>query len=58
MEAEYSEKFGNPLPAAIKGYIDEIIVPRETRIRLIQDLEMLKTKKQTLPWKKHGNIPL
>jgi propionyl-CoA carboxylase beta chain len=57
-EAEYVEKFANPLPAAQRGYIDDIILPETTRRRIIEDLEMLKTKQLKNPWKKHGNIPL
>lgn len=55
---EYKEKFANPLPAARLGYIDEIIAPCDTRIRLIQALEMTRNKNQSNPPKKHGNIPL
>ena len=40
------------------GFIDDIIQPRETRQRICEDLEFLATKKQDMPWKKHGNIPL
>jgi len=57
-EKEYIELFANPFPAAVRGYVDDIIEPRETRRRICQDLEMLATKKQSNPWKKHGNIPL
>lgn len=57
-EEEYIEKFGNPFPAAIRGFVDDIIEPRETRRRICQDLENLADKKLTNPWKKHGNIPL
>jgi len=57
-EDEYIKKFGNPFPAAIKGFVDDIIEPRITRRRICQDLNMLSTKKLTNPWKKHGNIPL
>ena len=56
--AEYREKFANPLPAARLGYIDEIISPCDTRIRLIQSLEMCRNKNQSNPPKKHGNMPL
>jgi len=56
--AEYREAFANPLAAAERGYIDDIIEPRQTRRRLIAALEVLKNKRQTLPPKKHGNIPL
>ncbi len=55
---EYQEKFANPLPAARRGYIDDILKPAQTRRRLIEDLSLLSTKKQSNPWKKHGNIPL
>ncbi|MBP0975998.1 MAG: methylmalonyl-CoA carboxyltransferase, partial [Oscillospiraceae bacterium] len=55
---EYREKFANPLPAARLGYIDEIISPSDTRIRIIQALEMSRNKNQSNPPKKHGNIPL
>ena len=56
--AEYSEKFANPLPAARLGYIDEIISPCDTRIRLIQSLDMCRNKNQSNPPKKHGNMPM
>jgi acetyl-CoA carboxylase carboxyltransferase component len=55
---EYREKFANPYIAAERGYVDEVIEPRETRPRLIAMLEVLKTKRDTNPPKKHGNIPL
>mmetsp|Transcript_15146 Transcript_15146/g.22030 ORF Transcript_15146/g.22030 Transcript_15146/m.22030 type:complete len:540 (+) Transcript_15146:26-1645(+) len=54
----YEDKFANPLIAAQRGFIDEILTPRNTRKRLISDLKVLKTKNQQVPWKKHGNIPL
>ncbi|GCE11276.1 acyl-CoA carboxylase subunit beta [Tengunoibacter tsumagoiensis] len=56
--AEYNEKFANPYIAASRGYIDEVIEPRYTRVKLINALEMLKNKRDTNPPKKHGNIPL
>jgi acetyl-CoA carboxylase carboxyltransferase component len=56
--AEYNEKFANPYIAASRGYVDEIIEPRNTRIKLIKALEMLKNKRDSNPPKKHGNIPL
>ena len=56
--AEYTEKFANPYVAASRGYIDDIIDPRDTRWRLITALEALQTKRDTNPPKKHGNIPL
>ncbi len=57
-EAEYTELFANPYQAAKYGYIDDVIEPRNTRFRIIKALNMLATKKQTNPAKKHGNIPL
>ena len=55
---EYREKFANPYVAAERGYIDDVIKPHETRFRLINGLEMLATKVDSNPKKKHGNIPL
>jgi acetyl-CoA carboxylase carboxyltransferase component len=55
---EYEEQFSNPYVAAARGYIDEVILPRETRPRLIRSLEILADKRDTNPRKKHGNIPL
>jgi len=57
-EEEYREKFANPYAAAEKGYIDDIIEPAVTRFRLIRAFEMLATKKDQNPPRKHGNIPL
>ena len=57
-EQEYVEKFSNPFPAAVRGYVDDIIEPRITRRRICQDLDMLATKELKNPWKKHANIPL
>ena len=54
----YKEKFANPYQAAELGFIDEIILPKQTRKRLIQALEMTENKMQTNPPKKHGNMPL
>jgi propionyl-CoA carboxylase beta chain len=56
--AEYREKFANPYIAASRGYIDDVIEPRDTRSRLINALEMLSNKRDTNPPKKHGCIPL
>ena len=56
--AEYTEKFASPYIAAERGYIDEVIEPRQTRLRLINTFRMLKNKADTNPKKKHGNIPL
>jgi acetyl-CoA carboxylase carboxyltransferase component len=58
LEQSYSEKYANPYVAAERGYVDDIIEPKETRIRVIKALEMLKNKQDSLPQKKHGNIPL
>ncbi len=58
MVAEYSEKFANPYQAAKYGYIDDVIEPRNTRFRVIRALQSLATKKESLPAKKHSNIPL
>jgi propionyl-CoA carboxylase beta chain len=55
---EYREKFANPYVAAERGYIDEVIEPRDTRARLCAALELTRTKRDTNPPKKHGNIPL
>ena len=55
---EYRDTFANPYVAAGRGYIDDVIEPRETRPRLINALEMLSNKRDTNPAKKHGNIPL
>jgi len=55
---EYRDKFANPYKAAELGYIDEVIRPEDTRPRVIRALEMLKTKRQENPPRKHGNIPL
>jgi propionyl-CoA carboxylase beta chain len=58
LTAEYREKFANPYVAASRGYIDDVIEPHETRPRLINALAMLANKRDSLPSKKHGNIPL
>jgi acetyl-CoA carboxylase carboxyltransferase component len=55
---EYEHAFNNPYRAAELGLVDDVIEPRDTRIRLIRSLDMLRNKRQTLPPKKHGNIPL
>ena len=56
--AEYEEKFNNPYVAAELGYVDDIIEPATSRQRIISALDMLSTKRESLPAKKHGNIPL
>ncbi|XP_032402487.1 propionyl-CoA carboxylase beta chain, mitochondrial isoform X1 [Xiphophorus hellerii] len=57
-EAEYVDKFANPFPAAVRGFVDDIIEPATTRKKICSDLEVLASKKQINPWKKHANIPL
>jgi propionyl-CoA carboxylase beta chain len=57
-EREYRAKFANPFVAAHRGFIDDVIMPRETRGRIARSLEMLRDKKVERPWRKHGNIPL
>jgi len=57
-ENQYNELFANPYKAAERGYIDEVIVPEETRIKLIRAFEMLENKVDSMPKKKHDNIPL
>ena len=56
--AEFRDRFANPYVAAERGYVDDVILPRQTRRRLISSLEMLSTKRDTMPPKKHGCIPL
>ena len=51
-------RFANPFIAAQRGFIDEILDPANTRQRLCEDLDILRTKKTDRPWRKHGNIPL
>jgi acetyl-CoA carboxylase carboxyltransferase component len=58
LTAEYRERFANPYAAAARGYVDEVILPRETRRKLIASLELIRTKRDANPPKKHGNIPL
>ena len=55
---EYREKFANPFIAGSRGYVDDVILPRETRSRVCRSLNMLKNKSITNPWRKHGNLPL
>jgi len=57
-ENDYKEKFANPYRAAARGFIDEVIEPAETRMKLIKAFSMLANKKASLPEKKHGNLPL
>jgi propionyl-CoA carboxylase beta chain len=55
---DYREKFSNPYIAAERGYVDDVIDPRDTRRKLVGALEMLRSKRETIPQRKHGNIPL
>ena len=55
---EFRERFANPYVAAERGYIDAVIRPQDTRKKVIDALEMLQTKRDKNPPKKHGNIPL
>ena len=57
-EAEYKAKFANPFVAGARGFIDDVIMPNETRKRICRSLAMLRDKKLENPWRKHGNIPL
>jgi propionyl-CoA carboxylase beta chain len=56
--AEFEERFANPFVAAEHGFIDDVIEPRQTRPMVIRALRALETKVDTMPRKKHGNIPL
>jgi propionyl-CoA carboxylase beta chain len=58
LTAEYRERFANPYRAAELGYVDEVLKPEETRPRVIRAFEMLRTKRQETPPRKHGNLPL
>ncbi|MFN2595524.1 MAG: carboxyl transferase domain-containing protein, partial [Actinomycetota bacterium] len=55
---DYSDRFTNPYIAAERGYVDDVIEPQDTRRRLVKALEMLRSKRETIPQRKHGNIPL
>jgi propionyl-CoA carboxylase beta chain len=56
--SEYTEKFANPYIAAERGYVDDVILPSETRLRLINTFQLLKNKVDNNPKRKHCNIPL
>jgi len=58
LQDSYNEQFANPYEAAERGYIDDVIEPQYTRSELIRALRVLETKRDSNPWKKHGNIPL
>ena len=55
---EYKNKFASPYVAAARGYVDDVIEPDSTRPRIIAALEMLMSKRDSLPAKKHGNLPV
>ncbi|MCI3949950.1 MAG: pccB, partial [Acidimicrobiales bacterium] len=55
---EYTERYANPYIAAERGYVDDVIDPSETRVKLIKGLELLRAKREELPRRKHGNVPL
>jgi propionyl-CoA carboxylase beta chain len=54
----YDDELANPYIAAERGYVDAVIMPHETRVEISRVLRLLRTKRETLPPKKHGNIPL
>jgi acetyl-CoA carboxylase carboxyltransferase component len=56
--ADYTEKYANPYAAAERGYIDDVIDPADTRVKLIAGFAMLRSKREELPRRKHGNVPL
>ncbi len=56
--AEYEDTLANPYVAAERGYVDSVIAPSTTRVQIVRALRALRTKRETLPPKKHGNIPL
>jgi propionyl-CoA carboxylase beta chain len=58
LQVEYAERFANPFAAAARGYVDDVIDPRETRARVVSALDMLQNKRDSNPPRKHGNIPL
>jgi propionyl-CoA carboxylase beta chain len=55
---EYRRRFANPFIAGHRGFIDDVIMPNTTRVRLTRSLKMLRNKSLENPWKKHDNIPL
>ena len=58
LQQEYEDTLANPYVAAERGYVDAVISPAATRIQVVRALRTLRTKRETLPPKKHGNIPL
>jgi acetyl-CoA carboxylase carboxyltransferase component len=55
---EYTERYANPYLAAERGYVDDVIDPADTRVVLCRALDLLRTKREELPKRKHGNVPL
>jgi propionyl-CoA carboxylase beta chain len=55
---DYEQTLANPYLAAERGYVDAVITPHETRVEVVRALRLLRSKRETLPAKKHGNIPL
>jgi acetyl-CoA carboxylase carboxyltransferase component len=55
---EYTERYANPYVAAERGYVDDVIEPASTRPLLVKSLAMLRSKREELPRRKHGNVPL
>ena len=55
---EYTERFCNPYVAAERGFVDDVIDPADTRRKLVAGLELLRSKREELPPRKHGNVPL
>jgi propionyl-CoA carboxylase beta chain len=58
LTAEYAERFANPYVAAARGYVDDVIDPRDTRAKVVHAFEMLRSKADSTPPKKHSNLPL
>jgi propionyl-CoA carboxylase beta chain len=58
LSRDYNERFANPYVSASRGYVDDVIDPRDTRVKIIRALELLHGKREPMPSKKHGNIPL
>jgi acetyl-CoA carboxylase carboxyltransferase component len=56
--AEYAEKYANPYAAAERGFVDDVIEPNQTRRKIVAGLRLLRTKREELPQRKHGNVPL
>jgi acetyl-CoA carboxylase carboxyltransferase component len=55
---DYTDRYANPYAAAERGYVDDVIDPADTRAKVVAGLEMLRSKREELPKRKHGNMPL